>query len=387
MKINRRDPLHWLYLVLFMANVLVALALRPLRRRNRRKRVVLYGHKLNGNLLGLYRQFERTPDFEVVFLTMDPAYGRDLQAQGANWRLAISPRCAALLATTDAIISGHGLHAMSLMVGRCDVKFVDVWHGIPFKGFDADDFRVQHRYDEIWVSSPLLREVYIKRFGFDPARVHATGYARTDRLVRPQEDVASLRRGLGLRDGPVVLFAPTWQQDDRGRSLYPFGLDEQTFLGALEQACGRHGATLVLRTHLNSPVAGLAPRESVVYLPHTAFPDTEALLLACDVLICDWSSIAFDYLLLDRPTIFLDVPAPFRKGFSLGPEHRFGPVVGDLDGLRQRLAQALAEAERYRAEFGARHAAERAAVYGEFADGHAAARGVERLRRLLERRS
>ena len=28
-------------------------------------------------------------------------------------------------------------------------------------------------------------------------------------------------------------------------------------------------------------------------------------------------SIAFDYLLLDRPTLFLDIPAPFKKGFSL----------------------------------------------------------------------
>lgn len=388
MKINRRNPLHWLYLVLFMANVLVALVLRPLLRRPpRRRRVVLYGHKLNGNLLGLYRQLERTPDFEAVFLTMDPAYGRELRAQGANWRLAIAPGCAVLLATADAVISGHGLHAISVMVGRSNLKFVDVWHGIPFKGFDADDFRVQHRYDEVWVSSPLLRDVYVQRFGFDAARVHATGYARTDRLVQRQDDVEALRRSLGLRDGPVVLFAPTWQQDDRGRSLYPFGLDEQTFLVALEQACGRHGATLVLRTHLNSPVAGQAPRESVVYLPHTAFPDTEALLLVCDVLVCDWSSIAFDYLLLDRPTLFLDVPAPFRKGFSLGPEHRFGPVVSDLDALRGRLEQALADPQGYRAEFGARHAAERAAVYGEFADGRAAERGVERLKRLVESRA
>src|SRR5690606_40302310 len=61
------------------------------------------------------------------------------------------------------------------------LRFFDVWHGIPFKGFDADDFRVQHRYDECWVASPLLRDLYIQRFGFEPQRVVATGYARTDR--------------------------------------------------------------------------------------------------------------------------------------------------------------------------------------------------------------
>jgi CDP-glycerol glycerophosphotransferase len=394
MKIDRRKALHWLYLALFGVNVVAALALRPLRGRGGRKRIVLYGHKLNGNLLALYRQLEADPRFETVFLTMDPAYGRQLDAQRVNWRLAIAPRCAALLATVDVIVTSHGLHAAGLMVGRSDVKFADVWHGIPFKGFDADDFRVQHRYDEVWVASPLLRELYVTRYGFDGARVHATGYARTDRLVRRQEDAAALRRSLGLRDGPIVLFAPTWRQDDRGRSLYPFGLDEVAFLDALQAACRPHGATLVVRAHLNTQLAGTAhggdrrahgAPAKVVYLPHAQFPDTEALLLASDVLVCDWSSIAFDYLLLDRPTIFLDVPAPFRKGFSLGPEHRFGPVVGGLDALRERLEQALARPDDYRREFGARNAFERAAVYGEFADGRASERGVERLVRLVGR--
>jgi len=42
-------------------------------------------------------------------------------------------------------------------------------------------------------------------------------------------------------------------------------------------------------------------------------------LLASDVLICDRSSIPFDHLLLDRPTLFRDLPAPSRNGFSLRP--------------------------------------------------------------------
>lgn len=383
MKVDRRNPLHWLYLALFAVNVLAALALRSMRRRGPRWRIVLYGHKLNGNLLALYRRLVSASDYEVTFLTLDPAYARTLATQGVNHQLAIAPGCARWLATAAAIISDHGLHSLELMLGRSDLKFIDVWHGIPFKGFDADDFRVQHRYDEVWVASPLLRDLYIGRFGFDPARVHTTGYARTDCLVKPDADRGALRRRFGLGDGPVVLFAPTWQQDERGRSIYPFGLDEGTFLDALVRACLPHGATVALRTHLNSPQTAAATRESVVHLPHAQFPDSEALLLASDVLLCDWSSIAFDYLLLDRPTLFLDVPAPFRKGFSLGPEHRFGPVVSDMGALRQRLDQALGQPAAYRAEFGPRHEAERAAIYGEFADGRAAERGAERIAQLF----
>ena len=71
-----------------------------------------------------------------------------------------------------------------------DLAFFDVWHGIPFKGFDAEDFRVQRHYDETWVASPLLRDLYVDRFSFEPERVVPTGYARTDRLVRRDDDLA-----------------------------------------------------------------------------------------------------------------------------------------------------------------------------------------------------
>ena len=366
----------------------MALLLRPFRRRSGRKRVILYGHKLNGNLLAIYRYLRASPStgIDVAFLTMDPAYHRELVARGESSLLAISPRCIAWLVTADAIVSGHGLHALQPMLSLSDLKFFDVWHGIPYKGFDADDFRVQHRYDEVWVSSPLLRDVYIDRFGFPPARVHATGYARTDRLVRRTEDPAGIKRYLGLdpaSSDKLVLFAPTWKQDARNRSLFPFGLDEKTFLGALAELGERVGATFLMRAHLTSGAVAAHGFDRIVDVPHAEFPDTEEILLVSDILVCDWSSIAFEYLVLDRPTIFLDVDAPFAKGLSLDASNRFGAVVGSMDALMERLERYLVEPERYTQEFSAKCNEVKARVYDGYADGHATARCVERLGRHL----
>jgi len=86
---------------------------------------------------------------------------------------------------------------------------------------------------------------------------------------------------------------------------------------------------------------------------------------------------------LDRPTIFLDVPAPFAKGFSLGPEHRFGKIVGDFDTLIAALDAYLGDAMAYRRELGERPRQVREAVYGGCADGNATARCVERLQRMV----
>lgn len=383
MKIDRRNPRHWLIAGLSLLVVIVAIVLRPLRRRGGRPRVVLYGHQLNGNVRALYRALQAPAHgIDAVFLTMDPRHARELAARGERCVLAASPRAIGLLAAADAVICDHGLQLMNLMVGRSDLKVFDVWHGIPFKGFDADDFRPLHRFDEAWVASPLLRGLYVERFGFAADRVHATGYARTDRLVRDATPPTVMRARLGLAAPArrAILFAPTWRQDAAERSLFPFGIDEPRFLEALAGLCERSDAQLLLRRHLNSPLAPATPRARVLEVPMAAFPDTEALLLASDLLVCDWSSIAFDFLLLDRPTIFLEVPPPFAKGLSLDRGHRFGAVVGSLDALLALLERYLADPAAYAREHGERARAIRRRVYGDCADGEATARCIARLK-------
>jgi len=175
MKIDKTKPSHWLLLGLFTINVVIAMLWRPFYGRSRKKTttVVLYGHKLNSNLLAIYRFLRAThrEAIEPVFLTMDLAYYRRLRANGDSACLAIAPACASVLARADAVISDHGLHSLQIMLGRSNIRFFDVWHGIPFKGFDAEDFRIQHRYDETWVPSPLLADLYTQRFGFAPEQV------------------------------------------------------------------------------------------------------------------------------------------------------------------------------------------------------------------------
>jgi len=296
----------------------------------------------------------------------------------------VSPGSIRWLARAGTLVSDHGLHSLQLLLGRSGMRFVDVWHGIPFKGFDADDFRIQHRYDECWVASDSQRRLWVDRFGFEAARVVPLGYARTDVLVNAPPPREELLRAFGLesRGGTrFVLFAPTWKQDAQSRSIFPFGEDAEAFIGRLAAACASAGATLLVRKHLNSGDGQAAAPDHVVHLPYAVHPDTEALLLLSDVLVCDWSSIAFDYLLLQRPTIFLDVAPPFEKGFSLGPEYRYGEIVGSLDALIEAVVRALRQPEAVRRAQAARASAVREDIYGDRADGRAAARGADRLLR------
>ena len=61
--------------------------------------------------------------------------------------------------------------------------------------------------------------------------------------------------------------------------------------------------------------------------------NAETLLLDMDTLICDWPSISFDFLALNRPTTFLEVEPPIENVLSQGAEYRFGKVAKTMSDL------------------------------------------------------
>lgn len=141
MKIDIKKPSHWLLLCGFSVNVLIAITLRPLFFRARQKpaKIILYGHKLSGNLRAIQRAMRQNHanEFTPVFLTMDPRYHKQLVHEKTSSVWIISPKAISLLVTASALISDHGVHAIKPMLLLSNLKLFDVWHGIPFKGFDA----------------------------------------------------------------------------------------------------------------------------------------------------------------------------------------------------------------------------------------------------------
>ncbi|MCP5003997.1 MAG: CDP-glycerol--glycerophosphate glycerophosphotransferase [Planctomycetes bacterium] len=350
------------------------------------KTIILYGHKLNSNLKGIYdySTSSKYDQINVYYLTMDPAYYRELKACGVNALLATKLSTALFLANTRCIVSDHGLHLLIILLKFSNIKFVDVWHGIPFKGFDPDDFRIQHKFDEVWVTSTLLKKLYTDKFGFDPKIVHTTGYARTDILVKKNIRIDTIKQSIGISDidKRVVIFAPTWQQDENNRNIFPFNTNEELFFGAIDELCAKLSVVCVFRAHLNTASLINMEYKNILFVPHNNFPDTESILLTGDLLVCDWSSIAFDYLLLNRPTIFLDVPPPFKKGLSLNEKYRFGDIVSDFPSLLSTLECYIKNPHIYLQKYCDESHTIKQALYDDNADGYAGKRCFERLKAL-----
>lgn len=387
MKIDKNNLLHWAYLAWVGFIVLLFLPLRLIRKRGGSKAVILYGHKLHGNLNAIYeyalKNREALEDLQIFFLTMDPDYYGEIKSQ-PNILFALNPFALTRVILADCIISDHGLHALQLLFKLSDMKFTDVWHGIPFKGFTGDDFILQRQYDETWVSAKLLQKLYVDRFSFDEDKVYVTGYGRTDLILGYHVNKSQIREKLGIPiDKKVILFAPTWKQDEKNRDEIPFNFTQDNFLKSLEDFAANNNAFLIIRYHLNSVQGGLIDNQNVLHMPLQKYPNGEELLAVTDVLITDWSSIAFDMMVLDKPIIFLEVPPPFKNGFSLPPDYRVGDLVENMTELIESLSKACFFEESYWKKYDDDYQRIKKLVYDDTLDGQSTDRYFSRLKKML----
>ncbi|GAA3177196.1 MULTISPECIES: bifunctional glycosyltransferase/CDP-glycerol:glycerophosphate glycerophosphotransferase [Streptomyces] len=241
---------------------------------------------------------------------------------------------------------------------------VQTWHGTPLRRIGAEPAGVHGPADpeaaRQWSvllspnahSTPVLREA----LGF-PGEPLESGLPRTDAFFAPDRDAraAAVRARLGVDDGrTVVLYAPAVRGHlayDRHHHRLHLPLD----LDAARRALGDDHALLV-RGH---PLVAdrLPARHAPFAVDVTAYPDATELLLAADVLVTDYSSLAADFANTGRPMLFLTPDLPYYRdtlrGFTVDFEAVApGPQLGStgelIDALRDLDAVARAGAGAYR---------------------------------------
>jgi CDP-glycerol glycerophosphotransferase len=121
------------------------------------------------------------------------------------------------------------------------------------------------------------------------------GYPRNDRLARADAGaVAAARDLLGIDQGAtVVLYAPTYRE-------YVTDFRPLVDIEELADAIAP-GGLLLVRAHYFYASSVDVSHPSVRDV--SAYPCIEDVFLATDVLVTDYSSVMFDYVVLDRPVV------------------------------------------------------------------------------------
>jgi len=147
--------------------------------------------------------------------------------------------------------------------------------------------------------SPPMREYFARPFDLPIERCIEFGYPRNDHLVKRTRPPTSLidepLYDRLERHDLVVGFFPTWRYDSF--EALPEG---SPTLDDIARIVGRQDGVVLFKPHHQSATPA-ASDPAIVLLP--AECDLNAYLALCHVLVTDYSSVAADFLLLDRPII------------------------------------------------------------------------------------
>ena len=203
---------------------------------------------------------------------------------------------------------GIGLHKKRLII--------NLWHGVPLKKIALLDPNLKkaariyfkkifsENYTCILTTSHELIPLMARSFAVSEDKIKVWGQPRNDGLFQKND----CREILGqlFPDLPeytkTVLYAPTFR--DYGQvQLFPFkDFDQEQLEAFLEEK----NMLLFIRTHV-AEQGSAAPYlgKRIRFLGNEQADDVTGILNIFDCLITDYSSIYIDYLLTDKPRIFL----------------------------------------------------------------------------------
>jgi CDP-glycerol glycerophosphotransferase len=285
----------------------------------------------NSKYFFVYAHEELKSDEKIIFLTSDRMLRDMIQKAGAEAVLHPSAGSLLLLLKCGTLVTDVVFSNFAPLIRGA--KFVQIWHGAPLKHIELDLHNRRISNSPLPVKTALnMQKHIIGRYpvydivvstshkfiehafqsAFRAGRFASTGYPRNDiffgwpeknttayRLSRLNVDIGAIQQVQNAKSGGkiICLYAPTYRKN----MTSPF--DSVIDLNNLSDFAGRHNILIVLKLH---PVVQgrRAFHECPNILAYDSLGDVYPLMPLCDILITDYSSIYFDYLLLGKPIVF-----------------------------------------------------------------------------------
>lgn len=269
----------------------------------------------------------------------------DYAALGIAARLLRAVRFMKLYAQARYVFICDGFLPAASCDKRKETMLVQLWHGggmLKKFGYDADDipdmFRghVYKNCDVVTVSSEVCVEAFAGAMRLPRSCVRATGTSRTD-VYFDADYIEGCREEFRQKhpeaaDKKIVVWAPTF----RGSSFAPAcSTDFERVLAGIKKLEEEKDVAVFRIGHPH--------QEKTIRLTNCKMP-SERLLPLADVLITDYSSILFDYLLFEKPLVLFAPDLPHyeeTRGFYLEYRSLPGTLVEDAQELVTAVRRAL----------------------------------------------
>ena len=192
---------------------------------------------------------------------------------------------------------------------------INLWHGIPLKKITLMENKVSklkkyyfnkifsQNYSYILTTSKNLIPVMKESFDVEDEIIKVWGQPRNDCLFHNVNKDKLCDLFINLPEyNKLILYAPTYRDGEKTR-IFPF---EDYNKNKLERFLEENKTIIFIRTHLSESTSVekyLGKR--ILLLNENIIEDIMEILKVFDVLITDYSSIYIDFLLLNKPLLFL----------------------------------------------------------------------------------
>ncbi|WP_338470684.1 CDP-glycerol glycerophosphotransferase family protein [Niallia sp. XMNu-256] len=261
------------------------------------------------------------------------------------------------LATSNHIFVDNYFGFLAVTDFKKDVECIQLWHASgAIKKFGLEDRSVQFRssraqqrflkvyekFNKVVVGSDHMANTFINSFHLRKENILRTGVPRTDFYYNKELHAKIKNQFVNaypeLINKKKILYAPTYRDHQLDR------FDLKLDLENMQNELGKDYVVL-LRLHpaVKNSVNYAETYPGFVYDFSSAQHDINELLVIADYLITDYSSIPYEYSLLNKPMIFFayDLES-YQKERGLGDKYERmvpGPIVKQTTDLIQIIKE------------------------------------------------
>lgn len=217
------------------------------------------------------------------------------------------------LATSSFVILDNIFITGAHLKFKEKVKVVQVWHAVgtfkkfgehykPSKGLDILQKKANKIYTNVVVNSYQDIQIYSSAFNIDNSKVLALGSASCDFFfdeVKKENVIQKLHvKFPELLGKKIILYAPTFRDDIEGNNR---------LVTNVESLAKRLSDEYHIFTKFHPHIIDLnkAQLDFSNITDVTFYESVNELMLISDILVTDYSSLIFEFVLLEKPIIFL----------------------------------------------------------------------------------
>lgn len=208
------------------------------------------------------------------------------------------------------------------LVKKKETIYIQTWHGTPLKKLaldmdkvnmggetDIEKYRSDFKkntgtWDYLISQNEFSTKIFTSCFDFHKEFLQI-GYPRNDVLFHgnKEENIRAIKKRMGIPlDKKVLLYAPTWR-DNQFYNSKNYKFASQLDFDALREALEKEYVLIVKYHYLVKDTLDWSKYEGFIYQCNEK-EEISSLYLVADALITDYSSVMFDYSLLNRPMFF-----------------------------------------------------------------------------------